>query len=125
MYLLYISNPWIFYSVSFIGVLLVAYLLSIYRDRHLSGLCVPRSLARWRGIEEKLFFDRIAGSLVSSEAEYTAEEAGEGGEKKGRRRREANYGEFITLTKARRMASNTAAIREAFRTFDSSGEGYI
>lgn len=41
------------------------------------------------------------------------------------RKREVNYSEFITLTKAKRVANNSAAIREAFRAFDKEGEGFI
>ncbi|CAK0833386.1 unnamed protein product, partial [Prorocentrum cordatum] len=67
--------------------------------------------------EEKSFFDRIAGNLPGSGHE-------EGADGKGRRRR-VNYTEFISLTKARRMANNTAAIREAFRKIDTVGDGYI
>jgi len=78
--------------------------------------------------EEKQFFERIAGNLAG-EADtklrgYGSQESSSGTEK-GRRRREVNYREFIELTKARRMANNTAAIREAFRAFDEKGDGYI
>lgn len=69
--------------------------------------------------EEKQFFERIAGNLPSE----GGNDAQSG--QKGRRRREVNYSDFITLTKARRMANNTAAIREAFRAFDESGDGFI
>lgn len=68
--------------------------------------------------EEKQFFERIAGGNLPGKPE-------DGSEQKTRRRREVNYAEFITLTKARRMANNTAAIREAFRCFDTGGDGYI
>lgn len=67
--------------------------------------------------EEKQFFERITFNIPNTgESEV---------EQKSRRRREVNYAEFITLTKARRMANNTAAIREAFRTFDKCGDGYV
>eukprot|EP00928_Gymnodinium_smaydae_P024251 TRINITY_DN19681_c0_g1_i3.p1 TRINITY_DN19681_c0_g1~~TRINITY_DN19681_c0_g1_i3.p1 ORF type:complete len:1333 (+),score=287.96 TRINITY_DN19681_c0_g1_i3:131-4129(+) len=67
--------------------------------------------------EEKQFFERIAGD--------GDRERGQGQGQKKHRRREVNYSDFITLTKARRMANNTAAIREAFRGFDEIGDGYI
>jgi len=66
--------------------------------------------------DEKQFFERIAGNL-------SGDNRGEAEQK--RRRREVNYVDFVTITKARRMANNTAAIREAFRCFDSSGDGFI
>eukprot|EP00931_Biecheleriopsis_adriatica_P041481 TRINITY_DN23702_c0_g2_i1.p1 TRINITY_DN23702_c0_g2~~TRINITY_DN23702_c0_g2_i1.p1 ORF type:complete len:1742 (+),score=437.49 TRINITY_DN23702_c0_g2_i1:785-5227(+) len=69
--------------------------------------------------EEKQFFERIAGNLPGNEEEDASQA------QKKIRRREVNYREFIELTKARRMANNTAAIREAFRAFDEKGDGYI
>ncbi|CAE8591875.1 unnamed protein product [Polarella glacialis] len=74
--------------------------------------------------EEKQFFERIAGTLPGTDAEQSGD-APTPAQNKGRRRREVNYREFIELTKARRMANNTAAIREAFRAFDERGDGYI
>jgi len=68
--------------------------------------------------DEKHFFERIAGNLPHTDDNSDQQQ-------KTRRRREVNYAEFITLTKARRMANNTAAIREAFRSFDTCGDGYI
>ncbi|CAK0903531.1 unnamed protein product [Prorocentrum cordatum] len=68
-------------------------------------------------IEEKSFFDRIAGNPPGNDP-------GQGADGRGRRR-PVNYNEFINLTKARRMANNTAAIREAFRAIDTVGDGFI
>lgn len=79
--------------------------------------------------EERLFFERIAGGLLGGVAAETQQSIEDGRPPEQTatktRRRDVNYGEFITLTKARRMANNTAAIREAFRSFDVSGDGYI
>jgi serine/threonine protein kinase len=47
-----------------------------------------------------------------------------GGEQKIRKR-EINYNEFIALTKNKRIANNSAAIRDAFRAYDKDGEGFI
>lgn len=67
--------------------------------------------------DEKLLFDRIAADMPDGANESDAS--------KVRRRREVNYREFISLTKARRMANNTAAIREVFKVFDTCGDGFI
>jgi len=68
--------------------------------------------------EAKTLIERISGSLPATV------ESGEQGEHR-KRRREVNYTDFITLMKTRRMANNTAAIREAFRAFEEQGDGYI
>jgi len=91
--------------------------------------------------EAKQVFEIIAASFPSEEEE-NREPNKEGGispnesqtpptalevaaQKTSKMKRDIDYGEFLTATMARRMALNTAVIREAFRLFDTEGKGFI
>eukprot|EP00929_Paragymnodinium_shiwhaense_P046886 TRINITY_DN23838_c0_g1_i1.p1 TRINITY_DN23838_c0_g1~~TRINITY_DN23838_c0_g1_i1.p1 ORF type:complete len:1778 (-),score=399.41 TRINITY_DN23838_c0_g1_i1:81-5414(-) len=73
--------------------------------------------------DEKQYFERISVAMPVDAAEGETRLAL--GSKPKARRREVNYQEFISLAKTKRMATDAAAIREAFRAFDELGDGYI
>jgi serine/threonine protein kinase len=67
--------------------------------------------------------ERIAGK--SPDEVKSSEQTQQEPKQEKRRKREVNYTEFLTMTKAKRVAYNSAAIREAFKAFDKDGEGFI
>eukprot|EP00927_Polykrikos_kofoidii_P049209 TRINITY_DN43304_c0_g1_i1.p1 TRINITY_DN43304_c0_g1~~TRINITY_DN43304_c0_g1_i1.p1 ORF type:complete len:1767 (-),score=274.93 TRINITY_DN43304_c0_g1_i1:68-5302(-) len=90
-----------------------------------SFVSVLKEALQLSSFEEKNFLERLTATIPDPDLVVGDVEVKDNRKPKEGRRREVNYNDFITLTKARRIANNTAAIREAFRTFDQLGDGYI